>query len=212
MSSRERKRAERRKRKERTTSASGPSGSSLSGAEPAAVEGEPPATSNGSAPTLEDVAAEAEAREVSRSELRNERARESLEPLAEDERPTIVTIGAIVSIAIAVSIVVGYLSGAQVSISNNSSDTHEANLFQVIPPTVLFGFMAWGMLRSRYWAVLGFEAIMAILMVGAFITLIAAATVLKAIFATAVLTIAGLLFWFTVKALARIQMPRFGER
>ena len=72
--------------------------------------------------------------------------------------------------------------------------------------------MGIGMLRSRYWAVLGFQAIMAIIMIGAFITLIAATSVFQAISTFVVLTIAGTLFWFTVKALARIQMPSPGER
>ena len=68
------------------------------------------------------------------------------------------------------------------------------------------------MWRARYWAVLGFEAIMAILMVGSFITLIAATDVFKAITAGPRPVAAGLLFWFTVKALARIQMPSPGGR
>ena len=67
------------------------------------------------------------------------------------------------------------------------------------------------MLGSRYWAVLGFQAIMAIIMIGAFITLIAAGSVFQAISTLLVLAIAATLFWFTVKALARIQMPSPGE-
>ena len=51
--------------------------------------------------------------------------------------------------------------------------------------------MAYGMWRSRYWAVLGFEAIMAIIMIGSFITLIAATSVFKAISAGAILIAAG---------------------
>ena len=86
------------------------------------------------------------------------------------------------------------------------------NPFQVFPPAILFAVMGYGMMRSRYWAVLGFEAIMAIIMVGAFITLVAATSVFKAISALLVLAAAGALFWFTVKALARIQMPEPSER
>jgi hypothetical protein len=59
----------------------------------------------------------------------------------------------------------------------------------------------------RYWAVLGFQAIMAIIMVGAFIALIGATSVVRALIAAFALSAAGTLFWFTVKALARIQMP-----
>ncbi len=53
---------------------------------------------------------------------------------------------------------------------------------------------------------------MAIILIGAFITLIAATSVFQAISTLLVLIVAGALFWFTVKALARIQMPEPEER
>ncbi len=43
-----------------------------------------------------------------KAEERNQAAREALEPLAEGERPLVVTIGAVVAGLIALSIVVGY--------------------------------------------------------------------------------------------------------
>ena len=193
MSSRERKRAERRKRK-------------MHSAESSVSEAEVPST-NGASATVEDIAAEAEARGISRSEIKNERAREKLEPLAEGERPFVVTVGAVVSGLIAASILIAWIAGAEVDVGDTGG-SERPNAFQVFPPAILFSVMAWGMWRSRYWAVLGFEAIMAIIMVGSFITLVAATSVFKAISAAAVLIAAGALFWFTVKALARIQMPK----
>ena len=44
------------------------------------------------------------------------------------------------------------------------------------------------------------------------ITLVAATSVFKAVSSGLVLVAAGLLFWFTVKALARIQMPEISRR
>lgn len=209
MSSRERKRADRRKRKERSTGAAGgdDSRADATGSYSDSVDG----STNGAPRNVEDLAAEADAHGLSRSELRNEQAREDLEPLAEGERPGVVTIGALVSLAIAASIIIGYLAGFKVDVENSTVD-ERPNPFQVFPPALLFAVMGWGMWRSRYWAVLGFEAIMAIIMVGSFITLIAATSVFKAISAAAVLIGAGLLFWFTVKALARIQMPELSDR
>ena len=119
---------------------------------------------------------------------------------------SIVSIGATISALIAASIVIAWAAGAEVKVGNTDL-SERPNPFQVFPPAILFAVMAAGMWRSRYWAVLGFEAIMAILMVGSFITLIAATDAFKAITSGAVLVGAGLLFWFTVKALARIQMP-----
>ena len=202
MSSRERKRADRRKRKER------------SGAVPATDDpGEPPVageTEGFTETSPTDLAAEAEA-DVSRSELKNRQVREQLEPLEEGERPLVVTIGAVLSLLIALSIVVAWIAGVEVQVGN--TDIQERpSAFQVFPPAILFAVMGIGMLRSRYWAVLGFQAIMAIIMIGAFITLIAATSIYQALSTFLVLAIAATLFWFTVKALARIQMPSPGER
>ncbi len=209
MSDRERKRAERRKRKSRAA------------AEADQVEATPAATANAGASgaeddeasteTVEDIAAEAERRGISRSEVRNERVRDELEPLAEGERPTVVTIGALVSLAIALSILIAYAAGVKVDVEGSTLD-ERPNAFQVFPPAILFGVMAWGMWGARYWAVLGFQAIMAIIMIGAFLTLIAATTIFKAVSALLILGAAAALFWFTVKALARIQMPTPRER
>lgn len=192
MGSRERKRTERRKRKQRSVER--PDSEQVS--EETVADGDP---ADESAP-IEDLAAEAEARGVSRTELKNQLAREQLEPLAEGERPLIVTLGAILSAAIAAVTVGAWIVGAEV-------DGERPNPVQVFAPAILFGVMAWGMWNARYWAVLGFQAVMAILMVGAFLTLIAATSVVGALTPLAVLMVAGAFFWFTVKALARIQMP-----
>ncbi len=208
MSSRDRKRADRRKRKERSSAA--PTGGASAPDEAAAPEAL--ASQNGSGgETIEDIAAEAERRGITRSEVRNERVREELEPLDQGERPTVVTIGALISLAIALSILIAYAAGVKVDVDNSTVD-EKPNAFQVFPPAILFLVMAWGMWGARYWAVLGFQAIMAIIMIGAFLTLIAATTVFKAVSALLILVGAGALFWFTVKALARIQMPSPEDR
>jgi hypothetical protein len=207
VSSRDRKRADRRKRKER--SASRPAEPGVTGGE---VGGEPkPPASGAGEDTVMDLAAEAEARGISRSELRDERAREKLEPLDEGERPLVVTIGAVISLLIAASIIVAWLAGVEVQVGNTDID-ERPSAFQVFPPAILFTVMGVGMLGARYWAVLGFQAIMAIIMIGAFLTLIAATTIFQALSTLIVLVAAGALFWFTIKALARIQMPEPGSR
>ena len=204
MSSRERKRAERRKRKDRSVAAGDaePGSSTDEAAEAANGDGGPPTSPA-------DLAAAAEPT-VSRSELKNQAAREELDPLEEGERPLVVTIGAVLSLLIAASIVIAWLAGVEVQVGNTDIE-ERPSAFQVFPPAILFTVMGFGMLRSRYWAVLGFQAIMAIIMIGAFITLIAATSIFQALSTFLVLAIAATLFWFTVKALARIQMPSPGE-
>jgi hypothetical protein len=136
-----------------------------------------------------------------KAEVRNHEAREALQPLAEGERPLVVTIGAIVAALVAVSIVVGYLLGTEVN-------GEKPKLVQVLAPALLMGFMAWGMWRARYWAVLGFQLVLVFLIFSAVYGLaLQAATVGQVLATLALLAVSGTFFFFMVKAMARIQMP-----
>jgi peptidoglycan/LPS O-acetylase OafA/YrhL len=167
MASRERKRADRRKRKEGV--------------------------------------AERRAQMAARYEERNRTAREALEPLAENERPAVVTVGAVISALVAASIVIAYAAGAEVN-----GDRPRA--LQVVAPALLMGLMAYGMWRVRYWAVLGFQAVLALLVLAATIGLISTGSVAKVAGNLALIAIAGTLFYFMIRAMARIQMPERERR
>jgi hypothetical protein len=131
---------------------------------------------------------------------KDEIAREQLEPLHEGERPLAVTIAAIVAALIALSNLIGWVAGIEV---NNES----FSAGEVLPPVIVMLVAAVGMWYSRYWAVLGFEAILAILIVIIAIALTTASNVLAVVVSVAIIGAAGTLFWFLVKSLARIQMP-----
>jgi len=136
-----------------------------------------------------------------KAEVRNQEARESLQPLAEGERPTVVTVGAVISGLIAASILISYLSGVEVNGAR-------PRLPQVLAPALLMGVMSWGMWRARYWAVLGFQLVLVFLIFAAVSGLaIQASTVGQFAYFLVLLAIAGTLFIFMVKAMARIQMP-----
>ena len=140
-------------------------------------------------------------RGYARAEERNQEAREALDPLADGERPLVVTIGAVISAVIAISIVVSYLAGAEVS-------GEKPRLLQVLSPALLTGLMAWGMWHARYWAVLGFQLILVFLIFSAVYGLaLQAATVGQVLATLALLAVSGTFFWLMVKAMARIQMP-----
>ena len=140
-------------------------------------------------------------RGYARAEERNREAREALEPLDDGERPTVVTVGAVISALIAISIVVGYLAGTEVG-------GEKPRFVQVLAPALLMGMMAWGMWRARYWAVLGFQLILVFLIFSAVYGLaLQAATVAQVLATLALLAVAGTFFWLMVKAMARIQMP-----
>jgi threonine/homoserine/homoserine lactone efflux protein len=66
---------------------------------------------------------------------------------------------------------------------------------------------SYGMWRARYWAVLGFDVVLVFLMIVAVGGLIEAKNALAAVVFTALIAGAGTLFYFMVKAMARIQMP-----
>ena len=141
-------------------------------------------------------------RGYAKAEERNQEAREALEPLAEGERPLVVTIGAVVSALIALSIVIGYLAGTEVN-------GEKPRFVQVLAPALLMGVMAWGMWRARYWAVLGFQLILVFLIFSAVFGLAAAGRDAspRSLATLALLAVAGTFFFFMVKAMARIQMP-----
>lgn len=140
-------------------------------------------------------------RGYAKAEERNREAREALEPLGEGERPLVVTIGAVVAALVALSILVGYLAGTEVN-------GEKPRLAQVLAPALLMGIMAWGMWRARYWAVLGFQLVLVFLIFSAVYGLaLEAASVAQVLSTLALLAVVGTLFYFMVKAMARIQMP-----
>ena len=187
MGSRERKRAERRKRKRRSAE--------RETEQPAAAESNGSEASEDSSPAG-DLA--------SRAEARNQAARDALEPLEQGERPTAVTVGAVISTIVAaifwVSTVVALVT--DIEVRGEEQPAAPIALFAAIVTV-----MAFGMWRARYWAVLGFQVFLVFIMLSAALGLVGVTTILQAIGTTLLLGGAGTLFFFMVKALARIQMP-----
>jgi hypothetical protein len=150
------------------------------------------------------------AQRAARTEARNQAARQELEPLEEGERPTVVTIGAVVSALIAVSAIVGYAAGVEVTkVGSDGIEQGEdtAPLLSIVAVVGLMGTMAYGMWKARYWAVLGFQALLVIVLIAASLGLIQATDWPQALGTTVLIAGAGALFYYMVKAMARIQMP-----
>ena len=137
----------------------------------------------------------------SRAEQKNEAARAALVPLEEGERPTAVTVAAVVAAALGLSNLGFYVAGLEI-------DGERPQLFGVLTFSVLLLVAAWGMWRVRYWAVLGMQALLGLLIVILSLVLFTARDVWGALLLLAIILPAGTLFWFMVKAMARIQMPR----
>ncbi len=135
-----------------------------------------------------------------RGEARNAEVRAGLEPLREGQRPGAVTVAAIVAAALAVANLVLFLAGVKVRGQNTQPGG-------VILFAALMLLAAGGMWRARYWAVLGFEALLGISLVISALSLVRASNLLGVLIPLAVLSLGGWLFWKLVRAMARIQMP-----
>jgi hypothetical protein len=136
----------------------------------------------------------------SRSELKNAEARATLVPLRAGERPRAVTVAAVVAVALVIANIALAIGGYKIHGSRPA-------LPGVIVFTLLLGAMAWGLWRARYWAVLGMEALLGITMMLFGLALPFASNARAVLVSFAVLIPAALLFWFLIRAMARIQMP-----
>jgi hypothetical protein len=174
----------------------------------------PPAASNGRAPAVEAggrkrVAASnegehdtapSEPRGYARARERDAAARAALQPLAPGERPLAVTLAAILAALLGAANLALLAAGWEVEGGNQS----------VIGVLIFAGLMAAaaiGMWRCRYWAVLGFEALLGIALVYATLALLVASNLAAVVRCLAIIAVAGPLFWFLIRAMARIQLP-----
>jgi hypothetical protein len=137
-----------------------------------------------------------------RGEAANEAVRASLDPLMPGERPGVVAFAAGVAVLIGLANLVLLAAGYDIR-GNHSSNAFGTILFAAL----MFG-AAWGMWRARYWAVLGFQCLLAVTCVVAALALLVASNVAAVILCLAVLAFCGTLFWKLIRAMARIQMPR----
>jgi hypothetical protein len=136
----------------------------------------------------------------SRSEIRNEAARAQLRPLEPGERPKAVTIGAVAAAIVTTVNVVLYLAGQKI-------DGKHPPFISMAFFTVLMYAMTWGLWRARYWAVLGLEGLLGIVLVIFSLLALRVSSLTDVLISLGVLIPCGALFWFLIKAMARIQMP-----
>jgi hypothetical protein len=127
-------------------------------------------------------------------------ARAALVPLGEGERPRAVTVGAILAAFLGLTNLIAYVAGMEVQGKRPA-----------LPGVVIFtGLMlmaAYGMWRVRYWAVLGMQALLGLIILIFSLLAVKFENIGELLIAVAVVGSAGTLFWFLVKSMARIQMP-----
>jgi hypothetical protein len=135
-----------------------------------------------------------------RGEERDAAIRAQLQPLAPGERPSAITVASIVAAAIGVANLVLWAAGYEV----RGNDQSAAG---VIVFSALMLAAAVAMWQLRYWAVLGFQAVLGITIVTAGLSLLLVGNLQGALVALVILVPACALFWSLIRPMARLRMP-----
>lgn len=136
---------------------------------------------------------------------RNAQARAALVPLAPGERPRAVVVAAAIATLLGVGNLIAFAAGAKIGGKHPAASG-------IIGFTGLMLIAGWGMWRLRYWAVLGFMAILAVIMTLLTLLLLRADNLAGFVIPPVIIAGCGYLFMKLVRALSRIQMPRPPER
>jgi succinate-acetate transporter protein len=134
------------------------------------------------------------------TEDRNAAARAALTPYEPGERPWPIVVSSLAAFALGALTLTLHLARVKVS-------GQQPALSVVIVYTGLMFACAAGTWRMRYWAVLGFQTLLAIGILGFALALIRVTSVEWLLICLAVMFFAGLLFWKLVRVLGRMQMP-----
>jgi hypothetical protein len=140
-------------------------------------------------------------RGYARAEARNAKVRAQLDPLGPGERPAALVVAAVLAAVLAVANLGAYAAGLDV-------DGKRPGPVGVLLFAGLMLLAAVGMWQRRYWAVLGFEALLAITIAIAALSLLVASNLAAVALCLAILGAGGWLFWKLVRVMGRIQAPR----
>jgi hypothetical protein len=138
-------------------------------------------------------------RGYARSRERDAALRAQLEPLAPDERPLVLKLSAGLAALIAVVNVVAALGGVEV-------DGRRPVLAGLLLALIMAGIAA-GVWQKRYLVLLLWQALLAVALLFAFLSLMVASNAAAVLVCVSVMGIAGTLFWKLVRVMARVQMP-----
>ncbi|HEV2770702.1 MAG TPA: hypothetical protein VGV40_11005 [Solirubrobacteraceae bacterium] len=143
---------------------------------------------------------DAMARGYARSRARDDALRAGLTPLGPDERPLALVICSLLAGGLALANLVLWLAGLEIQ-------GERPGAAGVLVFCGLMLAAAVGMWQKRYWAVLGFQALLAVNMLVAFLSLLRAANALAVLIPVVVLAGGGWLFWRLIRIMARLQTP-----
>lgn len=122
----------------------------------------------------------------------------SLQPLGTHERPTPLLVAVTVAALLAGAVLVSVATVKDLA-------SHGGSLPGGVFLAGVLVALAWGMWQRRYWAVLGFEALLAFQIIVTSLALVVAETLLAAGVCAVSIGLAGWLFWKLVRVMSRIQ-------
>ncbi len=120
-------------------------------------------------------------------------------PLAPGERPLPLATGAVLAGGLGLVNLVLYLAGSKIGGRHPGPG--------VLSFSVVMLAAAWGMWGRRYWAVLGFQALLVLAVLTFSLFLVEASNLQALVLCLTIVIGGGWLFWKLVGVMARIQMP-----
>jgi hypothetical protein len=147
------------------------------------------------------------AKAPSRSEERNAAVRAALTPLAPGERPWPILVSVAIAAVLSVVNLGLFIGGAKPHVGGQ-----QPHLGEILVFSGLMLMCAAGMWWMRYWAVLGFQTLLAIGLLGFCLALVRVSNILWGLVCLVVILTGGYLFFKLVRILSRIQMPRYPGR
>ena len=122
---------------------------------------------------------------------------EELEPLPAGERPPIVLVCVALCVAIAVGNLVLWAAGWEVR-------GQDLNAAAAIVPALLFGWLAYGLWRTRLLAVAAMQLVLAVTAIFASGALLVSSNIPSALLCVAIMAVCGVLFWPLIRVNGRI--------
>lgn len=138
----------------------------------------------------------------SRSEERNAAVRATLKPLDPGERPWPIKVAVAIAVVLGVVNLGLFIAGAKPHVGGQQPKLPEIVVF-----TGLMLMCAGGMWMLRYWAVLGFQTLLAIGLLGFCLALVRVSNVLWGLICLVVIIGGGYLFIKLVRVLSRLALP-----
>jgi hypothetical protein len=140
-------------------------------------------------------------RGYARAEERNAEVRAQLEPLKPGERPPALIAAAVLAAVLGTANLIALIAGVEV-------EGDQPSAIGVLAFCAIMYVAAAGLWLARYWAVLGFEALLGLIVVFFSLFLLRASNLLAVVVCVAIIGVAGWLFWKLIRVMGRIQAPQ----